>query len=278
MAGWLKGINLWASSDEWSFVDSLKAARAGGFDSVEPNLATKGPVNLRMSRAEARKVVRLTTKHRLKIRSLSTGLFWEAPLTSPDPKVRAKGVAIGATMLQVASWIGAEGILVVPGVVNAETSYDQAWDRAQASLRAMLPHAERARVAICVENVWNKFLLSPLEMRRFVDDFAHPLLKVYFDVGNVMAFGLPDQWIRILGSRIKLIHLKDFRTAVANFGGFVDLLEGNVPWLRVAAALKDTGYTGPLTVEVGPRSHDNALYFKQIAQSVASIIRMAPKT
>jgi hexulose-6-phosphate isomerase len=135
--------------------------------------------------------------------------------------------------------------------------YQTVWDRATEGVRSALGTAEECKVSIGIENVWNKFLLSPLEMRGFIDQFDSPWVGSYFDVGNVIAFGYPDQWIRILGSRIKAVHVKDFRRAVGTAEGFVDLCEGDVPWPAVMAALRDVGYAGPLTAELIPHYPSN---------------------
>jgi L-ribulose-5-phosphate 3-epimerase len=112
-----------------------------------------------------------------------------------------------------------------------------------------------------VENVWNKFLLSPLEMRRFIDEIDLPSVGVFFDVGNILLYGFPDQWIRILGKRIKRVHVKDFRTQVGTLHGFTGLLQGDVDWPAVIAALTDIGYDSYLTAEVLPayRYHSDRL-------------------
>ncbi|RKY67851.1 MAG: sugar phosphate isomerase/epimerase, partial [Candidatus Latescibacterota bacterium] len=118
--------------------------------------------------------------------------------------------------------------------------------------RELAPVAEQLKVAVCVENVWNKFLLSPLEMRDFVDAVDSEYVGVYFDVGNVIPMGYPEHWIQILGKRIKRVHFKDFRRNVGTLDGFVDLLEGDVNWPEVMAALRRIGYNSYATAEMIP--------------------------
>jgi hexulose-6-phosphate isomerase len=124
----------------------------------------------------------------------------------------------------------------------------------------LAPEAERLGVSILVENIWNKFLLSPLEMRSLIDQVGSPRVGALLDTGNLIAFGYPEQWIRILGQRIKEVHLKDYRESVGGVGGFVGLLEGDVNWPEVMAALEEVGYDGFLTAEVFPyRRHGEAI-------------------
>ena len=130
--------------------------------------------------------------------------------------------------------------------------YDVCHDRASEALRQILPAAEQAGVALCIENVWNKFLLSPLEMRDFMDSFNSEMVGAYFDVGNVLLTGYPEHWIRILGRRIKRVHIKDFKRSVGTVEGFVDLLEGDVDFQAVQQALSDIGYDGYVTAEMLP--------------------------
>jgi hexulose-6-phosphate isomerase len=130
--------------------------------------------------------------------------------------------------------------------------YDLAYERATEFIKAALPAAEKAGVTIAVENVWSKFLLSPLEMRAFVDQFGSKNVGVYFDVANTLAFGYPEHWIEILGSRIKRVHFKDYRRNVGTVDGFCDLLSGDVDWPAVMAALRKVGYNGWIAAEMIP--------------------------
>ena len=161
--------------------------------------------------------------------------------------------------LEVASILGADTILIVPGCVNASfapnfgiVDYDVAYELATESIKDLIPDAEKYGVVIGVENVWNKFLLSPLEMRSFIDSFDSPWVQSYFDVGNVMLTGYPEQWIKILGKRIKKVHFKEFRCNVGTLDGFVDLLAGDVNWAAVVDALNAVGYDGWVTGEMIP--------------------------
>ena len=197
--------------------------------------------------AEAEEVARLAQDIGLEIHSVMGGTHWQLPLSSPDEEVRTKGVEDMKNCLKMAGTTGADTVLLVPGVVNEDVSYDTAYEISLKSIAELVPTAEEVNVTICVENVWNKFLLSPLEMRDFIDQLNHPLVQAYFDVGNVLLYGYPHHWIQILGSRIKKVHIKDFDV---NTKQFVGLLEGSVDYPRVIKALRDVGYDGYLTAEL----------------------------
>ena len=180
---------------------------------------------------------------------------WKYPLSSHDPDVVAKSMEGLKTSFRNASLWGADTVLVVPAVVNPETSYQQAWERSQTQIRKILPLAEEVKVIVAVEEVWNKFLLSPLEMARYVDEFQSPWVRSYFDVGNVVLYGYPQDWIRTLGKRIVKLHIKDFsfredpriKKRVADF---VNLRDGDIDWKEVYRALSEIGYQGSATVEL----------------------------
>ena len=171
-------------------------------------------------------------------------------LNDPDPAKREKGVAMLKLAIDAASAIGCGAVLLVPGRLGVGTKfrigYQDTWDRVTAELRKVIPHAAERKVMVTPENVWNKFLVSPLEMKAFVDQFASPWLQAHFDCGNCMEFGFPEDWIATLGPRIKRVHLKDYKKRE-----FVDLLEGDVDWKAVMQALTKAGYRGTLSPEYG---------------------------
>ena len=193
---------------------------------------------------------------------------WGAPLSDPRPDVVAKGTAGVETALRSAKAMGADVVLLVPAVVSETVSYGQAYENSQKNIRKLLPLAAELKVTIAVENVWNKFLLSPLEFARYVDEFDHPRLKAYFDIGNVILFGFSQDWIRTLGKRIARIHLKDFKRQGYKW---TNLLEGDVNWPQVRKALAEIGYKGHLTTEL--RAGDET-YLTDLAQRIDKIIAM----
>lgn len=254
----LKGINQWGFPEGTSLEEMFHQAQLAGYDAVELNLNPSGGIGLTMesTAADAEAVLALAAQYGIKLRSLSTSLLWRTPLSAADADIRAQGAAVVTKQIEVASLLGLDTILVVPGVVNAENRYDECYIRSQEEIRKLLPLAEQYGVSIGIENVWNKFLLSPLEMNRYIDEMDSPMAGVYFDVGNILLYGFPEQWIRILGHRIRKVHVKDFNTSIGNGSGFVPLLSGNVNWAEVRKALLEIGYNDTLTAEISPYAAD----------------------
>lgn len=254
-----KSVNLCILPRNVKFEDGLKMIKDAGFEGVEVNTEEEGGVlNLNSSEDEIKKVAEKIRKNGLEISSLLIGQFWKYPLSSQNKEIRKKGEELLEKGIKIAHFLGTDAILVVPGVVASLSgegeivSYDIAYKNSQESIKKYTELAEKFKVYICVENVWNKFLLSPLEMKRYVEEIGSEYVKVYFDVGNILIIGFPEMWIRILGKLIKRIHLKDFKLSVGNINGFCDLLEGDVNWPEVIKALKEIGYDSYLTAEVGP--------------------------
>ncbi|MBL8993310.1 MAG: sugar phosphate isomerase/epimerase, partial [Spirochaetia bacterium] len=219
----------------------------------------EGPVNFKTTPEEFKKIRATAEKIGIQLSGFATGLYWGANGASADPKVRQKAAAILDRQLECAEALGIDAVLVVPAAVGVDfipggevVPYDVAFDRAKDLIRQALPAAEKRKVTIGIENVWNKFLLSPLEMRDFVDSFKSERVKCYYDVGNTLATGYPEHWIPILGNRIARVHFKDYRRAVGSVEGFVDLLSGNVNWPAVVKALRDVKYQGWVTAEMIP--------------------------
>ena len=174
---------------------------------------------------------------------------WGAPMSHPDPAVVAKGKKEIENALRTAHAVGAETVLLVPGVVNDQVRYGEAWENSQKNIRELIPLAEELKVVIAVENVWNKFLLSPLEFAKYVDEFKSPWIRAYFDIGNVVIFGYPEDWIRTLGKRLIKLHVKDFKRDGFQWSKLP--YEGDVNWPEVRKALQETGYEGWMTEEFG---------------------------
>lgn len=279
------GINYWAfpsaaDGTPIAALDALRRAREMGYDCVELTFDESGPISAATTERGAEVVRKEADTLGLSLTTLASGLAWGSSPTHPDKQVRAKAVAAYERMLLVAHSLGIQTILYLPGMVSASfipgfppQPYDTVWERAVECVEKLLPTAERLGVRLAVENVWNRFLLSPLEMRDFIDSFGTPLVGSYFDVGNVMLFGHPEHWIPILGKRILAVHLKDFRVGVGNLEGFVDLLSGDVDWEAVMAALRRVGYGGPLTAEIVPGragSAEKAIAAMRLIESMAA--------
>ena len=238
---------------------AMEQASKMGFEGIELGIASQGVLTHNTSQAECEEIVREAEKHGLQISGVASGESWTTSPTANDEDVRLKIIDFTQKALQITHWLGSDAYLFVPGAVevfflpDAEViPYDVCYKRASEAISQLVPVAEKLGVAIAVENVWNKFLLSPLEMREFIDNFNTSQVGVYFDVGNVLLTGYPDQWIRILGSRIKRVHIKDFKLSVGNADGFVDLLEGDVDFEAVKKALSEINYDGYVTAEMIP--------------------------
>ncbi len=238
---------------------AMEQASKMGFEGIELGIASQGVLTHNTSQAECEEIVREAEKHGLEISGVASGESWTTSPTANDEDVRLKIIDFTQKALQITHWLGSDAYLFVPGAVevfflpDAEViPYDVCYQRASEAISQLVPVAEKLGVAIAVENVWNKFLLSPLEMREFIDNFNTSQVGVYFDVGNVLLTGYPDQWIRILGSRIKRVHIKDFKRSVGNADGFVDLLEGDVDFEAVKQALSEINYDGYVTAEMIP--------------------------
>jgi L-ribulose-5-phosphate 3-epimerase len=220
-----------------TIAEKFQAAKQAGFDGVEP-----------MSHLNRAEVLEAAKKTGLAIPSVCGALHWEYPLSHPDPSVREQGVKALIHTIEDAHYYGADTILLVPGRVSAEVTYDECWDRSVQEIKKAIPVAEKYNVVIGIENVWNNFLLSPLEAARYVDQFGSRFMKFYFDCGNIRLYGWPEQWIRILGDRIAKIHIKEYSLELAESQGRrtgfrVDLLEGDVDWPAVMEAIDYIGYS-----------------------------------
>jgi len=201
----------------------------------------------------------------VEIHSVSYG-GWDAPMSDSKEAVAEKGVKAVEAGLRSTKAMGATAMLLVPAVVTERVRYVEAYERSQANIKKVLPLAEELKVVVAVENVWNKFLLSPIEFARYVDEFDNPWLRAYFDVGNVVIFGYPQDWIRTLGKRIVKIHLKDFKSKGYEWK---NLRDGDVNWPEVRAALAEVGYEGYVTPEL---SGGDEAYLRDLSERIDLIL------
>jgi hexulose-6-phosphate isomerase len=229
---------------ELSILDRFKLAKEIGFAGTEVHTVTDP--------AQAEEMRAASQATGLVIHSVMNEAHWKFPLSSADPDVVRQSVAGMETSLRNAALFKAGTVLLVPAVVDAQTSYADAWKRSQQVIRErILPLAAELKVVVALEEVWNKFLLSPLEFARYVDEFQSPWAKAYFDVGNVVFYGYPQDWIRTLGQRIVRVHLKDFKLE-RGAGSFkwTNIGEGDIDWVAVRKAFNDIGYDGYMTTEI----------------------------
>ena len=249
-----KSINQWSFAGGMDAKACLLAAKAAGFAGFEPAFDAEGPLSPKAGDSGARELRALADSEGVRLPSLASGLYWQHPLTAESPAARKIAEDIVRAQLDCAAALGVGAILVVPGTVGRGfwggsecTAYADAYARAQEALVRLAPEAQARGVVIGVENVWNNFLLSPLEMARFLDEIDSPFVRAYF-----VRTGEPADWIRTLGSRIARVHVKDFKRSVDTIAGFCDLLAGDVDFPAALAALRAAGYDGALTAEMNP--------------------------
>ena len=264
-----KGINIW-SFPAGTIRESLALAKDAGFEGVELALNGTGELSMESSEAEIREIKKTADDMGLSLYSLSSALCWDYRLSDDDPKLRAKAKDMIKKQLETAKILGADTALVLPGVVNVSFSspekkvaYDIVYERALEGIGELKSYAESLQVNIGLENVWNKFLLSPMEMRDFIDKIDSKYVGSYLDVGNTLYCGYPEDWVRILGSRIKKIHFKDYRMEAGGAHGFVDLLAGDVDYPEVVKALGEIGYEDWVSAEMIPnyKHHTSAIIY-----------------
>lgn len=253
-----KGISIW-SFPEGTLQSSFRLAKDAGFDGVEVALdETAGEITMTSTEKDLLAIKQQAKDEGIELYSVASCLLWKYWLNSTDPVEQEKAKDVVKKQLDAAAILGCESILVIPGTVNAEYEapgrvehYAVAYDRSLEAIMDLKDYAEKCKVEIALENVGNKFLLSPLEMRDFVDKFNSPYVGAYLDVGNVRETGYPEQWVDILNKRIKKIHFKDYRVEVGE-KGYVDLLAGDVDYPAVMDALNRAGYDGWVTAEMIP--------------------------
>ena len=232
--------------EDLSVLEKFQILKEIGFDGVEMD----SPNDL--DNAEIIEASRTTG---LEIPGVINSVHWQSPLSDPDPAVRAKCVEAMKVSLQDCKAYGGTTVLLVPGVVNDEVSYDDAYRRSQDEIRKLIPYAEESGIKIAIENVWNNFLISPLEAARYIDELDSEMVGWYFDIGNIVRYGWPEQWIRILNKRIMKLDVKEYsrkkQSEEGIWKGFdVELMEGDCNWPAVLAALDDIGYQGWASAEV----------------------------
>ena len=254
-----KGISIWSFPAQ-TLNESFGLAKKAGFEGVEVALdESNGEITLSSTEKDLLEVKKQANDNGIELYSVASGLYWSYFLNDDDEAVRSKAQDIVKKQLETASILGCQTILVIPGCVNADfvapgkvMDYERCYNRSLESINKVKDFAAQYKVEIGLENVWNKFLLSPLEMRNFIDAVDSEWVGSYFDVGNTLYCGYPEHWISALGSRIKKVHFKDYRVQAGGLHGFVDLLAGDVNYPAVVEGLKNIGYDGWVTAEMIP--------------------------
>ena len=229
--------------------DTLTLCVEAGYEAVELTFTATGKdLNIDMSAADLAGVVRRCDAAGIAIAAVLGHYAKRGNLLSPDAAERDACCACLARALEISGVLGAEAVLLHPGQLTVAGTYGEAWDNLVGALRDLAPVAAQHHAAIAVENVWNKFLLSPREALRLVDEIGSDWVGIYLDTANMMAYGFPEHWIRELGPRIKKVHFKDF---IRRDRAFVDLMAGDTDWAVVMAELRAIGYDGTLIHEIG---------------------------
>ncbi|HLX63227.1 MAG TPA: sugar phosphate isomerase/epimerase family protein [Planctomycetota bacterium] len=232
--------------------DRMKLVREVGFDGIELNSGIGNRDELKKAIDDAG----------LGVSEIIDSVHWNKPFSHASEKVREEGAAGLKIALEECKFFNTTSVLLVPGVVSKQIGYDECYTRSQAEIKKFIPMAKELGVKIGIENVWNGFLLSPLEMARYIDEFESEWVGSHFDIGNVANFGFPEQWARILGKRIVKLHIKEFNvdeaTKKGKWAGFNWKLgdPGGIDWPAVVKALADAGYTGWATAEFSGGDRD----------------------
>ena len=259
-----KGVLLDMLPEKLSYADRLKMARNVGFEVVQ------APTEPDERRAE--EIKKAAEGANIRIDSVMNMDHWKYPLSSNDPAAVEKSLAGMRTSLHNAKLWGSDAVLLVPAVVNPQTSYRDAWTRSQKQIRGLIPLAQELKVVIAIEEVWNKFLLSPLEMASYIGEFESPWVQAWFDVGNVVLYGFPQDWIRTLGKSIVKVHLKDFKRKENGYA-WVNLGDGDVDWAAVREAFAEIGYFGSAITELP--AGDEA-YLRDVSRRVDRLLLGRP--
>ena len=235
-----KSLGFGMINEDLSLTDKFKLLLDLGFHGVELNTPVDMPID---------EILEAKEKTGIELPTVVNKDHWRFPLSDPDPTVRQQCIESVAASLREVKALGGDTVLVVPGVVNEKVSYEQAYITSQQSIRELIPYAEETGMQIGLENVWNNFLISPVEAKRYIDEINHPLVGWYFDVGNIMRYGWPEHWIRTLNKRIMKLHIKEFSRDIMNTRGLregfnVELLEGDNNWPVVMEAVRDIRHDG----------------------------------
>lgn len=263
-----KGLGYGMIKEDLPLVDKLKLVKDLGFDGVEFN----SPVDIPL-----RELLDARDRTGIEIPSVVNKDHWSKPLSDPDASVRQYTIDSVAKSLEEVKELGGDTVLVVPGVVNEHVSYEIAYKNALDSIRRLIPYVEKTGMKIGLENVWNNFLLSPIEVKHFLDEIDHPLIGWYFDIGNILRYGWPEHWITALGSRIVKLHAKEFSRKKMNDEGLwkgfdVPLGSGDINWTLVMDALRKTNHSGGwLTVELGDGDRN---YLKTVSEQLDGVLRL----
>jgi L-ribulose-5-phosphate 3-epimerase len=279
----IAAINYWSFehglSNEHPIEDAAAQAREAGFEGIELAIGERGMLTVKSSQADCARIRQRVDSLGLHMDSIASGMTWGCSPSHPDAGVRRRAIELHEAALQRVAWLGCTSLLFIPGAVSIPwdanypfVHYEQAMAWAREATQSLLKTAERLRIELCIENVWNGMFYSPVEYRDFIDSFGSSAIGAYFDVGNCMGqHQYPPHWIEILGPRIKRVHFKDFNRAVGTLDGFCDLLAGDQPWPATMAALRSIDYDRTVTAEMIPYAPGRV---ENAAEAMRRIMRM----
>jgi L-ribulose-5-phosphate 3-epimerase len=290
MIGMYKAINYWtfgpsALAGKYDIVKAMNEAKEAGFEAIELCLATEGELTFNAKEAQCKKYVDEAKKIGIKICSTATGVYWGVSLTDPKAGVRAKALKFTQQALQITKWLGADAFLCVPGAVKPEflpdavpVPYGEVYANALAAAKVAVKTADKLKVFLCIENVWNMFLYSPVEMRDFIKQVGGKYVGSYFDPANVVKNGFADHWVPVLGKMIKRVHCKDYKKDPGGFpqGFEVGIGGGETNWPVILKQLKKAGYNGPITAEIISFTEDSGRV-KRVSREMDKIFKTLKK-
>lgn len=276
-----KSINAWSVESSVGFEEMFAQIKAAGFNGIELNLDKEGSpahsLTFSTSAEELAGIKAFSERYKLPVVSVSCSLYGTS-MGSPQAEERAFAASVLLKQLECAKALGAAGILVVPGGMTDSVTLKTAWENSLKTLAGLKDEIKESKLFVGVENVWNQFFTSPFDMVSFIDTLDSSYIGAYFDVGNVVAYSQPEHWIEILSERIKLVHVKDFkRKGGMNSGGeWADLLTGSIHWAKIVPALKNAGFDGYLTAEVGKNNPEQSYpeFYAMVSAQLDNILQL----
>ncbi|MBI2425098.1 MAG: sugar phosphate isomerase/epimerase [Candidatus Hydrogenedentes bacterium] len=261
------GLNQWAFTAAYSTERAIRLTSEMGYESIEVCAGEDGPISFKSNRGNLAAIRKHANALGLEISSVACASGWLYPVTAIDEEVRERGVRATIRAMEIAHELHVDTIVIVPGKVSIEAYFDVAFANARTAFQRLIPEAERLGVTIALENVRNNFLLSPVEMIHFLDQFGSPYVKACLNTGNLLSHGHPEQWVQKLGKRIQRVHMKDYKTGSTVNEGIVPLGTGDVNWPMVMRALHNVGYSGALTADVtGAKSAPETVIHEALVQ------------
>jgi len=242
--------------------ERFQLAKSAGFSGVE--------IGTQENNSDRKKFKSVADDNDIDLFSVMNTKHWGLPLSDPDPEVRAGSAQGVIESIDTAVTIGASTVLLVPAVVNDNITYEQAYQRSQEEIKKIIPIAKEKDIKISIENVWNKFLLSPIEFVNYIDEFDSEMIAAYFDVGNILLYGFPQHWIYTIGNRMDKVHIKGFNSNGFKWTGLID--DCSIDWNAVMSALTDIGYDDYITAELGVDSNDPVGGVHKISQDMDRIL------